>query len=71
MVTQRGQATQDIGQVFLRVDPAPATTLYDGVDHRTVPTGIGMADEGPALATNDRRPHIVFDQVVVYYERRS
>jgi hypothetical protein len=60
VVFHGGQAAQHIGQIFLRVDAATAATLNDGVDDRTAPAGVGMADEAPALATHHRGPHVIF-----------
>ena len=45
VVFHGGQATQHIGQVFLRIDAAAAATLNDGVDDGAAPAGVGMADE--------------------------
>ena len=64
MVFHGGQAAQDIGQIFLGVDTATAATLNDRVDHRTAPTGVGMADKEPALATDHRRSHVVFHEIM-------
>ena len=65
MIFHGGQAAQHVGQVILRVDTAAAATLDDGVDDCATPTGVGMADEEPALATHHRRSHVVFHVVVV------
>ena len=46
---QRGQARQDVGEIFLRVQAAPPATDQNGIDHRTTPSGIGVADEEPPL----------------------
>jgi hypothetical protein len=61
-----GQATQHIGQVFLRINATAAATLNDGVDDRAAPASVGVADEQPALSTDHRWPHIIFHVVIIY-----
>jgi hypothetical protein len=48
LIGHRGQAAQHVGQIFLGVNTPATATLDDGVDHRTAPPGVGMADEEPA-----------------------
>ena len=44
------QAGQHIGEIVWRVQAAAPATDQDGVDHRTAPSRLGMADEEPPLA---------------------
>ena len=64
-----GQSLEHVGQIFLRIDPAPPATLNDGVDHRAAPTRLGMPNKQPAAATHGGGPDIIFHQIVV--DRRS
>ncbi len=64
MVGHRGQASQHVGQIFLRVDATAPAALDDGVDNCTAPTCVGMTDEEPAVSTNDRRPYIILYSAV-------
>ena len=60
----RGQPAQDVGEVFLGVDPATAATDDQGVDDGTAPTRVGMPDEEPPATANCRNADRVFDQVM-------
>ncbi len=59
---QRGQASQDVAEIFLRVEAASPATDQDGIDHRTAPPGLGVADEEPPFAAHRRGPDIVLHQ---------
>ena len=41
----RRQATEDIGEIVLRVDAAPPATEQDGVDHGAAPSRLRMTNE--------------------------
>jgi hypothetical protein len=59
------EPSQDIGQVFLRVDPATAATDDEGVDDSAAPTGVGVSNEEPAATTDGGNPNRVFHEIVV------
>ena len=44
----RGQACENIGEIFLRVDAVTAAALDEGVNDSAAPTGVGMSDKEPA-----------------------
>jgi len=48
----RGQALQNVGEVFLRIDPVAAAALDDGVNDGATPTGIRMPNEEPSTFSN-------------------
>ena len=58
------QSPQDVGEVFLGVDPAPSATDDQRVDHGTAPARVGMANEEPAATTHGRNPDGVFDEIM-------
>jgi hypothetical protein len=64
----RGQALQNVGEVFLRIDPVAAAALDDGVNDGATPTGIRMPDKEPAALSDGRGPYIVFDQVGIDFK---
>lgn len=43
---REGQAGQDVGEIFVRVQTTPPAAAQDRIKDRAVPTGIGMTDEG-------------------------
>ena len=45
---QTGKPAQDVGEIFLWINPAAPTADDKGVDHRTAPTGVRMPHEEPA-----------------------
>ena len=45
MVFHRRQPSQHIGQVFLRIDPAPPAALNDRVNDGGAPPRVRMSDE--------------------------
>ena len=63
-----GQAPQDIGAIFLRVEaPSPATPDH-GVDDGPAPASRGMAQEEPAFAPHRGGADGILHQVVVNFE---
>lgn len=60
----QGQAPEDIGEIFLRVDAEAAATLNDGVDDGGAPSRIRMPDEEPSLLPDGRRAYVVFTPVM-------
>jgi hypothetical protein len=65
---RRGQATQYIGKIFLRVEATSPTADQDRIDHHAAPSGLGMANKQPWSPPHGRRPDDVLDQVVVDLE---
>jgi len=60
----RGQSMEDIGEVFLRVDPTTATTDDERVNYRTAPTRVGVPNEEPTTRIVRRTSNRVFDQIM-------
>ena len=53
------QPRQHLGEIFLRVQAAPPATDQDRIDHCAAPSGLGVADEEPSLATDRRRAEVI------------
>ena len=64
----RGQACQNFGEVFLRIDSMPTTALDEGVNDGAAPTCIRVPDKEPAAFSDCGRPHVVLDEVGVDLE---
>ncbi len=62
---RRGQAGQDVGEIFLRVQATPPATDQDRIDHRAAPSRLGVANEEPSLAAHRRRANVILDQIVI------
>ena len=59
-----GQASENIGEVFLGVQTSPTTAAQDRVNYRAAPSGMGITDEEPALSTHCRRANVVRSTLV-------
>ena len=64
----RGKSAQDIGQIVLGVETPPSATQDEGVEDGTAPARFGMADEQPALASDDRIANGIFHQIIVDFK---
>jgi hypothetical protein len=59
----RGQALQNVGEVFLRIDPVAAAALDDGVNDGATPTSIRMPNKEPSTFSNRGRSYVVLNEV--------
>jgi hypothetical protein len=48
-VRRVGQSGEDVAQIRIRIETAPAATLNDGVEDGASFPGLGFADEQPVL----------------------
>ena len=53
-VHQARESAQHVGEIFLRIDAAPAAALDDPIDHRAAPAGLWVADEEPTTLVRER-----------------
>ena len=59
------EALEDVGEIFLGVDGATAATEDEGVDDRTAPTGVRVANEQPTATTHGRASDRIFHQIII------